>query len=143
MAGKASINLDQVNVQNMPKALSVESLISRIYSINRGVISPRYVLTEAALQNYRVGKTDMIIDLLSKPESANIIKSLIENGLQKSPYLDLRLQKFFKAKTVNAILLNEVLSEGGELDPGTEDSWLGSDSTIGQAIRYPFQVEER
>ena len=139
MAGKASINLDQVNVQNMPKALSVESWISRIYSINRGVISPRYVLTEAALQNYRVGKTDMIIDLLSKPESANIIKSLIENGLQRSPYLDLRLQKFFKAQTVNAVLLNEIMSEGGVLNMGTEDSLLGSKSTIGKAIRLPFE----
>ena len=139
MAGKASINLDQVNVQNMPKALSVESWISRIYSINRGVISPRYVLTEAALQNYRVGKTDMIIDLLSKPESANIIKSLIENGLQRSPYLDLRLQKFFKAQTVTAVLLNEIMSEDGVLNPGDEDSPLGKKSTIGKAIRLPFE----
>ena len=143
MAAKAAINIDNVNLQNMPKALSVESWISRIYSINRGVISPRYVLTEAGLQQYRVGKTDMMIDLLSNPDIANIVKNLIQNGLSRSPYLDLRLQKFFKAQTVNAILLNEVLSEGGELDPGTEDSWLGSDSTIGKAIRAPFQVEER
>ena len=85
----------------------------------------------------------MMIDLLSNPDIANIVKNLIQNGLSRSPYLDLRLQKFFKAQTVNAILLNEVLSEGGELDPGTEDSWLGSDSTIGKAIRAPFQVEER
>jgi len=81
----------------------------------------------------------MIIDLLSKPESANIIKSLIENGLQRSPYLDLRLQKFFKAQTVNAVLLNEIMSEGGVLDMGTEDSLLGSKSTIGKAIRLPFE----
>jgi len=143
MAAKASVNLDQVTLQNMPKPLSVESWISRIYSINRGVISPRYVLTEAALQKYRVGATDMIIDLLSQPEAANIIKNLIENGLSKSPYLDVRLQKFFKAKTVNAIILNELLSEGGVLDPGTEDSWLGKDSVVGKGIRVPFQIEER
>jgi hypothetical protein len=143
MAAKASVNVDQVNLQNMPKPLSVESWISRIYSINRGVISPRYVLTEAALQKYRVGKTDMIIDLLSQPEAAKIIKSLITDGLAKSPYLDVRLQKFFKANTVNAILLNEFLSDGGVLDPGTEDSLLGIDSTLGKAFRAPFQVEQR
>jgi hypothetical protein len=143
MAAKASVNVDQVNLQNMPKPLSVESWISRIYSINRGVISPRYVLTEAALQKYRVGKTDMIIDLLSQPEAAKIIKSLITDGLAKSPYLDVRLQKFFKANTVNAILLNEFLSDGGVLDPGTEDSLLGTDSTLGKAFRAPFQVEQR
>ena len=143
MAAKASVNVDQVNLQNMPKPLSVESWISRIYSINRGVISPRYVLTEAALQKYRVGKTDMIIDLLSQPEAAKIIKSLITDGLSKSPYLDVRLQKFFKAKTVNAILLNEFLSDGGVLDPGTEDSFFGTDSTLGKAFREPFKVEER
>ena len=143
MAAKASVNVDQVNLQNMPKPLSVESWISRIYSINRGVISPRYVLTEAALQKYRVGKTDMIIDLLSQPEAAKIIKSLITDGLSKSPYLDVRLQKFFKAKTVNAILLNEFLSDGGVLDPGTEDSLFGTDSTLGKAFREPFKVEER
>ena len=143
MAAKSGINIDNINLQNMPKALSVESWISRIYSINRGVISPRYVLTEAALQKYRVGKTDMIIDLLSQPEAAKIIKSLITDGLSKSPYLDVRLQKFFKAKTVNAILLNEFLSDGGVLDPGTEDSLFGTDSTLGKAFREPFKVEER
>ena len=78
MAAKAAINIDNVNLQNMPKALSVESWISRIYSINRGVISPRYVLTEAGLQQYRVGKTDMMIDLLSNPDIANIVKNLID-----------------------------------------------------------------
>ena len=139
--------IDNINLQNMPKALSVESWISRIYSINRGVISPRYVLTEAALQKYRVQNTSMLIDLMSQPEAAGMIQKIMTDGLAKSPYVDVRLRKFFQTQTVNAILANEILSEDGELNFNNAGSLIGKDSTVGKAIRFPFStpgdVEQR
>ena len=142
MAAKSGVNIDNINLQNMPKALSVESWISRIYSINRGVISPRYVLTEAALQKYRVQNTSMLIDLMSQPEAAGMIQKLMTDGLAKSPYVDVRLRKFFQTQTVNAILANEILSEEGELNFNNAGSLIGKDSTIGKAIRFPFSTPE-
>ena len=147
MAAKSGVNIDNINLQNMPKALSVESWISRIYSINRGVISPRYVLTEAALQKYRVQNTSMLIDLMSQPEAAGMIQKIMTDGLAKSPYVDVRLRKFFQTQTVNAILANEILSEDGELNFNNAGSLIGKDSTVGKAIRFPFStpgdVEQR
>ena len=143
MAAKSGVNIDNVNLQNMPKTLSVESWISRIYSINRGVISPRYVLTEAALQKFRVQSTEMMIDLMSQPDAAKMIKKLIEDGVQKSPYLDLRLRKFFQSKVVSAIIINEVMSEDGELNIHRPDSLVGSKSTVGKAARWPFATGEQ
>ena len=142
MAAKSGVNIDNVNLQNMPKTLSVESWISRIYSINRGVISPRYVLTEAALQKFRVQSTEMMIDLMSQPDAAKMIKKLIEDGVQKSPYLDLRLRKFFQSKVVSAIVANEMMDEDGELNIHRPDSLVGSESTVGKTIRWPFSTGE-
>jgi hypothetical protein len=142
MAAKSGINIDNINLQNMPKALSVESWISRIYSINRGVISPRYVLTEAALQKYRVQNTSMLIDLMSQPEAANIVQKLMTDGLAKSPYLDVRLRKFFQSRTVNAILANEILSEEGKLNFNNAGSLIGKESVAGTLIRWPFTPEK-
>ena len=140
MGGKSGIAMDNINLQNMPKALSVESWISRIYSINRGVISPRYVLTEAALQKYRVQSTSMLIDLMSNPETAGIVKKLMTDGVTNlDPYQDRRLQKFFQKSVVNAIILKEVMSEDGEFNLANPESLVSEDSTIGKTIRYPFQ----
>ena len=139
MGGKSGIAMDNINLQNMPKALSVESWISRIYSINRGVISPRYVLTEAALQKYRVQSTSMLIDLMSNPETASIVKKLMTDGVTNlDPFQDRRLQKFFQKSVVNAILLKEVNSEDGEFNPSNPESLVSEDTTICKAFRYPF-----
>ena len=142
MATKSGINLDDINLQNLPKTLSVESWISRIYAIQRGVISLRYTLTEAGLQKYRVNSHQLLLDLMSQPEAATMIRKLITEGLQKSPYLDLRLRKFFQSRTVNAIVANEVLSEEGELNFNNQGSLVGTDSAAGRLIRYPFTPEK-
>ena len=142
MATKSGINLDDINLQNLPKTLSVESWISRIYAIQRGVISLRYTLTEAGLQKYRVNSHQLLLDLMSQPEAAIMIRKLITEGLQKSPYLDLRLRKFFQSRTVNAIVANEVLSEEGELNFNNQGSLVGTDSAAGKLIRYPFTPEK-
>ena len=40
----------QFDITGVPRSFSMESYISRFYAINRGVISPRYVISEALLQ---------------------------------------------------------------------------------------------
>ncbi len=65
------------------KSLSVESILSRIYSIQRGVVSPRYVLSEATLQIFRENRMNLLQKLLNDPSNSDLILSVIyDNGLQ-------------------------------------------------------------
>ena len=45
-----------------------------------------------------------------QPEAAGMIQKIMTDGLAKSPYVDVRLRKFFQTQTVNAILANEILA---------------------------------
>lgn len=65
------------------KGLSVESILSRVYSIQRGVVSPRYVVSEATLQIFRKNRMKLLQDLLNDPSNSDLILSVIyDNGLQ-------------------------------------------------------------
>ena len=37
-------------IENFPRGMKLQSLMSRAYGVARGVISPRYVLTELLIQ---------------------------------------------------------------------------------------------
>ena len=50
------------------KGLSPSSWVSRIYAVDRGVVSPRYVLTEALLVKYRMKKGQELQNILRDPE---------------------------------------------------------------------------
>lgn len=64
----------------VPKGLSVESLLSRTYSIARGVISPKYVMTEVALLGLRKKKAESLSTILQNPEITDAVIDIIESG---------------------------------------------------------------
>ena len=51
---------DVTDVSRYPTSLSLESLMSRLYAINRGVISTRYVLSEIALRRFQKNKGSVL-----------------------------------------------------------------------------------
>jgi len=61
-----------------PRGLSVESLLSRAYSISRGVISPKYVATEVALLSLRKKKAQALSRILSDPKMVDAVIDIIE-----------------------------------------------------------------
>ena len=63
-----------------PKGLSVESLLSRTYSISRGVISPKYVATEVALLSFRKKKAEALTQILSDPKMVDAVIDIVETG---------------------------------------------------------------
>ena len=63
-----------------PKGLSVESLLSRAYSISRGVISPKYVATEVALLSFRKKKAAALTQILSDPKMVDAVIEIVETG---------------------------------------------------------------
>lgn len=63
-----------------PRGLSVESLLSRTYSVARGVISPKYVATEVALLGFRKKKAQALSEILNDPKTVDYVIDIIESG---------------------------------------------------------------
>ena len=55
------------------REFSPESIISRIYSINRQVVSPRYVLAEFGVQSLRKQKQDLLKQMLVDPKTPKVV----------------------------------------------------------------------
>ena len=80
--------LDGQNVyglRNAARAFSLESYISRFYSIQRGVISARYVGTEAILQQYRLRGASAFRAMLNDPDAGQAFLDIIRSGKQIDP----------------------------------------------------------
>ena len=66
----------------MARSLSAESLMSRVYGIVRGVVSPRYVASEITLQMYRQRQLKLMQSLISNKYTADVMaQALLEDGL--------------------------------------------------------------
>ena len=63
-----------------PRGLSVESLLSRGYSIIRGVVSPKYVASEIALRAFRQRNANALAKLASDPKMVDAVIQMIELG---------------------------------------------------------------
>ncbi len=72
-------------LRNAARAFSLESYISRFYSIQRGVISARYVGTEAILQQYRLRGASAFRAMLNDPEAGQAFLDVIRSGKQLDP----------------------------------------------------------
>jgi hypothetical protein len=85
-----------------PRGLSIESYISRFYSISRGVVSPKYVGTEAIIQNIRMAEHRMLKEMIMDTEVASILAELIVDGKKFTEQKELRLKEIFQAIAINA-----------------------------------------
>ena len=73
--------LTESNIKyTVPKGLSVESLLSRAYSISRGVISPKYVATEVALLSFRKKNAEALSKVLQDPKITDAVIDVIDGG---------------------------------------------------------------
>jgi len=73
------------SISGQVKGMSVESIISRIYSINRGVVSPRYVATEAVVQLSRKNSQEVLRQILSDPKTPTVVLDVMRGSGLKSP----------------------------------------------------------
>jgi hypothetical protein len=86
MADRApDFRMREFEITGAPRSFSVESFISRFYAINRGVISARYVGTEAVLQQFRNNKFNMIRSVLSDPELGEMFLEMVRTGKPLTP----------------------------------------------------------
>lgn len=85
-----------------PRGLSIESYISRFYSISRGVVSPRYVFTEAMIQNIRMKDHRMLQEMLTNPEVGSILADMLQEGKRFTEAKEIRLKELMVAMAINA-----------------------------------------
>ena len=75
--------IDRINVKGMPTELQIPSIMSRVYGVFRGVISPRYVMTELLIQDARFRKGEMLRQIATDPDAARIFTDVIfEKGIR-------------------------------------------------------------
>lgn len=65
---------------SVPQGLSMESMLSRVYSISRGVVSPQFVATEVALRKIRKTNAQAFAKIASDPKMVDAMIEMIERG---------------------------------------------------------------
>ena len=69
-----------IKFTGIPREFSVESYISRFYAVNRGVVSFRYVGTEAVLQSMRQNNMSMMHQIISNPRVGELFLEMVRTG---------------------------------------------------------------
>ena len=132
-----------VNFAGIPRGLSVESYISRVYSMAREVVSFKYVATEAILQTYRMKNFNMFSDMIDNPEIAEYALKIIKTGKP----LDRKLETNFLQLITNALAKQVVRyesAEGSKLNPEAGEGFFSSsgEGVINNYNKYVKQGEK-
>jgi hypothetical protein len=77
---RKNATFEKLNITGEARGLSIESWLSRVYSISRGVVSPRYVLSEFAIQQVRMHNQSMFQKAIADPEIARHIAEMVRTG---------------------------------------------------------------
>jgi hypothetical protein len=148
----ADFRTKEFDITGVPRSFSVESFISRFYAINRGVISARYVGTEAVLQQFRGNKFNMIRSVLSDPELGELFLEMVRTGKPLTP----QRETYFYNALVSSYA--KFANEMGKPEPVTmEDKYgraftlypdttsgiprTGRDALTGEGVRIPIFPE--
>ena len=97
-------------MEGLPKHFRVEQIISRIYSIARGVVSPRYVLTELLIQDWRFRRGTLIKELATDQDASKLLYDVIFTDGLKNP----RLRSEFVSKWLNTLIRYNRGNESGD-----------------------------
>jgi len=133
-----------VNFVGIPRGLSVESYISRVYSMAREVVSFKYVATEAILQTYRMKNFNMFSAMIDEPEIAEYALKIIKTGKP----LDRKLETNFLQLITNALakqVARYESAEGSKLNPDAGEGFFSSsgEGVINNYHNYVKQAEEK
>ena len=141
------------DITGVPRSFSMESYISRFYAINRGVISPRYVISEALLQQFRNKRYNTLRSILSDPELGGMFLEMVRTG---KPLTAKREADFYNilvasyAKTANTIgkpepvTMEDKYGRAFTLYPNLDGGKIpltGRDAIVGEGISIPVFPE--
>ena len=83
----------RVIMNGIPRGMSPESWISRFYAVNRDVVSPRYVGTEALFQSMRFSRFNFLRQLYTDPELGQVFLEMVRVGKPLSPQRNAQFEK--------------------------------------------------
>ena len=140
-----------LDIKGIPRSFSVESYISRLYAINRGVVSLRYVGTEAVLQQMRNTNYNFIRSVLSDPEVGVMFIEMVKTG---KPLTPTREASFYKGLVSSYAQFNNMTDKKPQtmedkygraftLNPDFKSGLpiTGSDATVGKGKPIPIFPE--
>ena len=127
-----------------PGGLAMESLLSRAYAVNRGVISLKYVAGEILIRKMRIRKLSALKAMLNSKETAEILSSIIRTGKLPTPKIQARLNNLL----LSFIAREEVARRRNtrpSVDPigGTLGAVDSIRRTVGDPIVNVFYPEEK
>jgi len=133
-----------VNFAGIPRGLSVESYISRVYSMAREVVSFKYVATEAILQTMRMKNFNAFEAMIDNPEIAEHVVKIMKTGQP----LAQRAETNFLQLMTNAVAKQVVKyesAEGSRLNPNAGEGFFSSDGdgVINNYNNYVKRGEEK
>ena len=94
----------------VPRPFSFDSILSRAWGVARGVVSPRYVISEFGLRALRKGQSEILKEFLTDPTAIHAIHNVFVKGRTTTPYVRTFYQKLFGTPTM-AILINQGISQ--------------------------------
>ena len=82
---KESSSIGGLNISGIPRKMSVESYISRFYSLQREVVGAQYLATESILQRMRQNNFSLIQASLTDPIIGELFLEMLESGKPLPP----------------------------------------------------------
>ena len=133
--------IKNANFTGVPKNLSIESYISRFYSINRGVISARYVGTEAVLQQFRLKNHSMFKALLLDREAGDLFLKMVKSGKPLELNDEKRFFNLMGTALAKAINTNEEQASKVTIDLGNSHQFGITEYQLARDPRIPSAYE--
>ena len=103
-------------IQGMPSPFSIESIISRVYGVVRGVVSARYVFSEWGIRQMRQGQAEVMRSFLTDPTSVNLLHDIFVKGRTSPVYMESLFDRIFSVPSM-AILFQKL-----DKDDKTQDA---------------------
>ena len=105
-------------LKGVPRSLSVESYISRFYAINRGVVRPQYVGTEATLQQLRANNFNFLSAVLSDPALGQMFLEVVRTGkplsdTKQAAFSNALIQAYGQSVAVHGAETTKVIDAAG------------------------------
>lgn len=129
-----------VGFTGIPRGLSVESYISRVYSMAREVVSFKYVATEAVLQTMRLRKFNSFQAMIDHPEIAEHVVKIMKSGKPLSAKMETNFLQLMTNAVAKQVVRYESV-EGSKLNPNAGEGFFSTEGD-GVIANYHNYVKE-
>ena len=107
--------VDKSGITARTSSISLDSVLSRIYNINRGVVSPQWVATESIIRASRQHGGKLLTAMLTDREVAREVLDIIQTGKVPSYKVQPEWLRVFTVQVMQAEARNEAMNEAAQM----------------------------